>query len=261
MPSDTQYLVHTRLTRRDHRGDVIDVTGRDNVAFAVTSWRQEHPDVHVGELTVITEAAGLPASFVTWLTEAPAHVHEQDDDASLPGALTADQLAALVPGSPIEFLVEGTWYPGEVRVLDVADPHGAPMLIVSYAGERAANPKILKGSIKPGDGFHVYTGEVRPIGGTTEAVSPPRPTIHVVRDALVRVVSAAPDTHDASDRYSLKIDGVQILVRLVTEDSDTKEEPSLEESTVYVHVENAGHAKGTTRLVVDVNGNASTYRL
>ncbi|WP_322768981.1 hypothetical protein [Frankia sp. Cr1] len=101
-------------------------------------------------------------------------------------------------------------------------------------------------------------GEVRPIGTTPADVTPPRPTVHVVRDALVRVYGAAPDTNDASDMYSIEIDGVKILFRLVAADEDAEDEPTPEEPTVYVYLENVGRPKGT-RLVVDVNGNASDY--
>ncbi len=54
---------------------------------------------------------------------------------------------------------------------------------------------------------------------------------------------------------------MQILVRLVTEDDDTEDEPSAGEATLYVHVRSAGRAPDTTRLLVDVDGNAKTYRL
>ena len=273
MPSDTQYLVHVRLTRRDHRGDVLELTSTDTVTFAVTAWKQQHPELAVGAPTVITEgldayaeitvataeAAGQLAGFVTWMTEAPAHVHDHDDTTSLPAALSADQLAALVPGSPVEFLLEGTWYPGEVRAANLADAHGDQMLIVTYTGEQQANPKFLKGSIDPGDGFPVYAGEIRPLGAAGQTVAPPRPTVHVVRDALVRVYGAAPDTNDASDMYVIDIDGVKILFRLVAADDDTDGDPAEAEPTVYVHLENAGRPKGT-HLVVDVNGNTSDYR-
>ncbi|MCK9903899.1 hypothetical protein CC117_27740 [Parafrankia colletiae] len=95
---------------------------------------------------------------------------------------------------------------------------------------------------------------VRPPGASDRPVTPPRPTVHAVRDALVRVYDAAPDTNDASDMYALEIDGVKILFRLVAEDADGETEPS-----VYVYLENTGHPKGTA-LMADINGNASDYR-
>jgi hypothetical protein len=274
MPSDTQYLVHIRLTRRDHRDDVLELASTDTVTFAVTAWQQQHPDIAVGAPTVVAEgldayaeipvataeAAGHLAGFVTWMTEAPAHVHDHDDRTSLPGALTADQLAALIPGSPVEFLLEGTWYPGEVRLTDLTDADSDPMLIVTYTGEQLPNPKIRKGRLDPGDGFPVYAGEIRPPGGAGPPVPPPRPTVHVVRDALIRVYGAAPDTNDASDMYAIEIDGVKILFRLVAADGDTDGEdaPADAEPTVYVYLENVARPKGTP-LVVDVNGNANDY--
>jgi hypothetical protein len=79
-----------------------------------------------------------------------------------------------------------------------------------------------------------------------------------VRDALVRVYDAAPDTDDASDMYVLEIDGVKILFRLVAQDDDEDADGETEPS-VYVYLENTGRPEGTA-LVVDVNGNASDYR-
>jgi hypothetical protein len=94
------------------------------VTFAVNAWKRKHPDVEVGGPTVVAEGldayadprrcgrARRPlAAFLTWLTDTPTHDH--DDPAGLPGALAADEFAALVPGSDVEFLVERTWYPGE----------------------------------------------------------------------------------------------------------------------------------------------------
>jgi hypothetical protein len=183
------------------------------------------------------------------------------DTTRLPGALSPGQLAALVPGSPVEFLLEGTWYPGEVRLTNLADTHGGPMLIVTYTGEQVANPKIRKGSVDPGDGFPVYAGEVRPLGAGGQVVTPPRPTVHVVRDALVRLYGAAPDTHDASDTYVIEIDGVRILLRVVAADDDTEgdDAPRDAKPTVYVRLDTVARPKGT-HLVVDVHGTTNDYR-
>jgi hypothetical protein len=241
------------------------------VTFAVNAWKQEHPDVEVGAPTVVAEgldayaeipvaaaeAAGKLAAFIAWLTDAPTHVHDHDDPAALPGALTADQFAALLPGCHVEFLVERTWYPGQVDAAGLTDSDGDPMLIVTYTGAPTLNPKIGKGVVEPGDRFQVYPGEVRPPGTSGQPVTPPRPTLHAVRDALVRVYGAAPDTNDASDMYVLEIDGVKILFRLVAEEDDGEDGES--EPSVYVYLENTGRPKGTA-LVVDVNGNASDYR-
>ena len=273
MPPDSYYLVHARLTRRDTRDDIVEITSRDSVTFAVNAWKQEHPDVEVGAPTVVAEGldayaeipvaaaepAGQLAAFITWLTDAPTHVHDHDDPAALPGALTADQFAALLPGSHVEFLVERTWYPGQVDAAGLADAGGDPMLIVSYTGPPTPNPKIAKGVVEPGDRFQVYPGEVRPPGASDQQVSPPRPTVHAVRDALVRVYGAAPDTNDASDMYVLEIDGVKILFRLVADEDDGEDADGESEPSVYVYLENTGRPKGTA-LVVDVNGNATDYR-
>jgi hypothetical protein len=271
MPSGMACVVHVRLTRRDYRGDVLELTTTDKAAFAVAAWHGQHPDVAVGTLTVVAEgldsyaeipvptaeAAGQLAGFVTWMTEAPAHVHEVDATAGLPGALGASDFADLVPGSLVEFLLEGTWYPGEVRAVGLADIHRDPMLIVTYTGEPTPNPKILKGRIDPGDGFHVYAGEVRPVGTTGPTVAPPRPTVHVVRDAVVRVYGAAPDSNGATDTYVFDIGGVKILCWLSmagdTDAQDTK-------PTVYVAIENVSRPKGT-RLIVNVHGDAREYRI
>ncbi len=114
MPSDIQYLIHTRLTRRDHHGDVVNVTSRDNVAFAVTSWRQEHPDVHVGEMTVIAE--GLDA-----YTEIPVATAALDQGIRAPTTATANSPAAklsivLPPSGPISA------YPSDHRSPSAAAP-------------------------------------------------------------------------------------------------------------------------------------------
>jgi hypothetical protein len=267
-------VVHVRLTRRDRRGDVLEVTRIDRVTFAVTEWKQQHPDIAVGTPTAVAEdldayaeipvstveAAGLLAGFVAWMTEAPTHVHDHDDTTSLPGALRPGQFAALVPGSPVEFLLEGTWYPGDVRLTDLTDADGDPMLIVSYTGEQTPNSKIRKGHLDPGDGFPVYAGEVRPRGAAGQPVTPPRPTVHLVGDALIRVHGATPDTNDASDTYAIEIDGVKILFQLVAADDDTdSHEPEDGEPAVYVRVDNVARPKGT-HLVVDVNGTTSDYR-
>ncbi len=272
MPPDSHYLVHARLTRRDTRDDIVEIASRDSVTFAINAWKREHPDVKVGAPTVIAEGidayaevpvaaaepAGQLAAFITWLTDAPTHVHDHDDPASLPTALTTGLFAALVPGSRVEFLIDRTWYAGEVDTVGLTDSGGDPMLVVSYTGEPTPNPKIGKGVVEPGDRFQVYPGEVRPPGASGQPVTPPRPTVHVVRDALVRVHDAAPDTNDASDMYVLEIDGVKILVRLVAED-DGEDADGETEPSVYVYLENTGRPKGTA-LVVDVNGNASDYR-
>ncbi len=272
MPSDVQYLVHTRLTRRTPHGDVVEVTSTDIVAFAVTSWKLEHPGISVGKLTVVAEdldafaempvasaeAAELLVRFLRWFTEAPTHAHELDNATSRPGSLTIEQFAALVPGTPVKFLVAGSWYRGEVHDKGITGPNSDPIVTVVYTGERAMNPKISKGSIEPRDVFSVYAGDVYLINAISGNAAPPRPTIHTVRDARVRVHSARPDTNEASDIYSLEISGVQIHVQLVAAD-DTNDEPNPEEPTVHVRIENIGHPKGT-HLVVDINGNANDYR-
>ena len=273
MPSDPRYLVHVRLTRQNYRRDIIAWTKSDRLTYAVNSWKQLHPDVAVGDIKIVPEgidayaeipvatarAGDLLADFVTWITEAPAHVHECDDSTSLPGALTTDQLAALIPGSPVEFLLEGTWYPGKVHATDLIDSDGDLMLIVDYTGPSVPNPKIPPGRMDPGDGFWVYPGEVRAPGAPRPPIAPPRPTVHVVRDALIRVHGAASDSGDASDTYEIEIDGVKIAFGMIEAGTDGEDAPTDAEPTAYVRLENIGRAKGT-RLVIDVNGNQADHR-
>jgi hypothetical protein len=80
-----------------------------------------------------------------------------------------------------------------------------------------------------------------------------------VRDALIHVYSAAPDTNDASDMYVRQIDGVKNPLPAARRGGRQRGRRRRDRAVGLRLPENIGRPKGTA-LVADVNGNVIDYR-